>query len=339
MRNLSLTRWTARAESLRAMWMSYEAVLDVLETISNTASVDAKGKAAATGLSCKLLRVDFVVMRIILWKTKVLTESLQAKDFNIVDAMQVLKGTITSLEDIRKDDASIANQIQASIEILSSKGVDAHGEFSRLHRPRRGPHRLDENADTAADISMVAFYEKEFKAVLDTLIQQYKENMKVCLKKVYASIVLQPPLSPNHNDADLKELLGLFPKQAPDQAAFAAEFEVFVNVVNITEGNTETGATIVSLADAAAEAEKRKHLFPLTNRIYRLALTAPVTVATNERTFSKLKIVKTALRNSTRDDRLFNLILLNCEKDITDTIDLDCLVDKWSTKTKRHIDL
>ena len=143
--------------------MSYEAVLDVLETISNTASVDAKGKAAATGLSCKRLRVDFVVclmfMRIILWKTKVLTESLQAKDFNIVDAMQVLKGTITSLEDIRKDDVSIANQIQASIEILSAKGVDAHGEFWRLHRPRRRPHRLDENSATAADISMVAFYE------------------------------------------------------------------------------------------------------------------------------------------------------------------------------------
>ena len=187
--------------------------------------------------------------------------------------MQVLRGTITSLEDIRKDDASIASQIQASIEMLSAKGVDAHGEFWRLHPPRRRPHRLDENSATTADISMVAFYEKEFKAVLDTLIQQYKENMKACLKKVKAlSIVLQPPLSSNHNDADLKELLALFPKQAPDQAAFAAEFEVFVNVVNMAEGNTETGATIVSMADAAAEAEKRKHLFPLTNRIYRLAL-------------------------------------------------------------------
>ena len=60
--------------------------------------------------------------------------------------------------------------------------------------------------------------------------------------------------------------------QAPDQAAFTAEFEVFVNVVNE--------------ADAAKEAEKRKHIFPLTSRVYRLALTAPVTVAGNERTFS-----------------------------------------------------
>ena len=35
--------------------------------------------------------------------------------------------------------------------------------------------------------------------------------------------------------------------------------------------------------------------------------------------------------------RLFNLILLNCEKDITDSIDLNCLVNKWSTKNKRLI--
>ena len=125
-------------------------------------------------------------MRIILWKAKVLTESLQAKDFNIVDAMQVLRDIITSLEDIRKEDASIANQIQASIEMFSAKGVDAHG------RPRSRPHRLDENSATTADISMVAFYEKEFKAVLDTLIQQYKENMKACLKKVKALALNSP---------------------------------------------------------------------------------------------------------------------------------------------------
>ena len=114
--NLSLTRWTARAESLRAMWISYEAVIDVLRKISNDDSVDAKGKAAATGLLANILRVDFVVslmfMRIILWKTKVLTESLQKEDLNIVDALEAVNGTVKSLEDIRKDDEGILNQPQ-----------------------------------------------------------------------------------------------------------------------------------------------------------------------------------------------------------------------------------
>ena len=102
LRNLFLTRWTARAESLRAMctWISYEAVIEVLRKISNDDSVDAKGKAAATGLLAKVLRVDFVVslmfMSIILWKTKILTESLQKENLNIVDALEAVNGTVKS---------------------------------------------------------------------------------------------------------------------------------------------------------------------------------------------------------------------------------------------------
>ena len=63
------------------------------------------------------------------------------------------------------------------------------------------------------------------------------------------SIILQPPLSSQHEESDVKDLLNLFPHQAPDQAAFSAKFEVFVNVVN--EGNTTN--PIQSLAEAAKE--------------------------------------------------------------------------------------
>ena len=95
LRNLSLTRWTARAESLLAMWILYEVLIEVLRKISNDDSVDAKGKAAATGLLAKVLRVDFVVslmfMRIILWKTMILTESLQKENLSIVDALAEYK--------------------------------------------------------------------------------------------------------------------------------------------------------------------------------------------------------------------------------------------------------
>ena len=150
------------------------------------------------------------------------------------------------------------------------------------------------------------------------------------------SIIFQPPLSSQHEESDVKDLriLNLFPHQAPDQAAFT-EFEVFVNVVN--EGNTAN--PIQSLAEAAKEAEKRKHISPLTSRVYRLALTAPVTVAGNERTLSKLKTVKTVLHNSMSEHRLQNLISLNSERDITDSVDLDLLVEKWCMKTNRRINL
>ena len=42
-------------------------------------------------------------------------------------------------------------------------------------------------------------------------------------------------------------------------------------------------------------------------------ITLPVTVATAERSFSKLKIIKNYLRNSISQDRLTNISILNIE--------------------------
>ena len=39
-----------------------------------------------------------------------------------------------SLEDIRKDDKGILNQIQASTDVLSRNDVDVPAEFAKLHQ-------------------------------------------------------------------------------------------------------------------------------------------------------------------------------------------------------------
>ena len=66
-------------------------------------------------------------MRLVLWKTKVLTEVLQGTNLNIVDAINTVKATIESLEAMRSDEEGIRNQIQASAAVLAAKGVE--GEF------------------------------------------------------------------------------------------------------------------------------------------------------------------------------------------------------------------
>ena len=77
--------------------------------------------------------------------------------------------------------------------------------------------------------------------------------------------------------------------------------------------------------------------FPLTNKAFRLLMTAPVTVAKDERTFSRLKLIKTYLRTSMTDHRLESLILMSCEKDLTDTINLDSIAEKWAALKARRI--
>jgi len=53
-----------------------------------------------------------------------------------------------------------------------------------------------------------------------------------------------------------------------------------------------------------------------------MAFTAPVTVASNERIFSKLKLIKNYLRSTTCKERLNSLMILNAEKDILDNLNI-----------------
>ena len=98
---VSNTRWRARAESINAVWISYEEVKKSLETITESENLDRKTKLSATSLDNKMESADFIAimfMENIITKTKQVTEALQAPDFNTVDALTIVGSTIQSLK-------------------------------------------------------------------------------------------------------------------------------------------------------------------------------------------------------------------------------------------------
>ena len=70
---------------------------------------------------------------------------------------------------------------------------------------------------------------------------------------------------------------------------------------------------------------------------YQLALTSPVSVASNERSLSRLKLVKNYLRTLMTHERLDDLMIITCESDITDDLSLDELAEKWSRLKSRRM--
>ena len=67
--------------------------------------------------------------------------------------------------------------------------------------------------------------------------------------------------------------------------------------------------------------------------------TLPVTVASCERTHSKIKIINNYLRASMSDERLESLIQIAVEKDLADKIELGSLVDVFKTVKNRKLPL
>jgi len=61
LRNLSKTRWTARAESIKAVWTSFKGILQVLTDISIDKCIDNSTKTQALSLEKKILSFDIIV--------------------------------------------------------------------------------------------------------------------------------------------------------------------------------------------------------------------------------------------------------------------------------------
>ena len=68
----------------------------------------------------------------------------------------------------------------------------------------------------------------------------------------------------------------------------------------------------------------------------QIYLTLAVSVASCERSFSKLKLIKTYLRSTMGQNRLKNLAILSIEREQTESLDFDEVIDQFaSTKTRK----
>jgi hypothetical protein len=80
--NSSKTRWTAHTESVKAVWTSFEIILETLQEIFSSNLYDRKTKSQSVALFKKITTFDFIVsiifMKNVLYKLKALTEKLEA---------------------------------------------------------------------------------------------------------------------------------------------------------------------------------------------------------------------------------------------------------------------
>ncbi|CAF1536423.1 unnamed protein product [Didymodactylos carnosus] len=89
----------------------------------------------------------------------------------------------------------------------------------------------------------------------------------------------------------------------------------------------------------ACDLMKRNNRYPRAQLVFKYLLTIPVSIATNERSFSKLKIIKNYLRTTMSNERLFHLMLYATEKDKLDQLDLAALASDWGKMKDRRIEL
>ena len=210
-------------------------------------------------------------------------------DLNIIEALEALRPVISTLKHMRGDHESIDNEIKAAIIFGNRNGIDGEADFNRHHKPRAMPRRIDDRPESTVELNFATFYRKEFLQVLDVQTVALEDNLKVAFEIIKPAVsILMPPYSNDEaNQQMINALVQLFPAiSKPNEESLMLELGIFKR--HCMENRRDIQG-ITAITEHSAEL---KNLFPLTAKCMQLLLTAPITAASNERSFSKLNSFK-----------------------------------------------
>ncbi|CAI6356558.1 unnamed protein product [Macrosiphum euphorbiae] len=120
-----------------------------------------------------------------------------------------------------------------------------------------------------------------------------------------------------------------------------------------TNSTTHTSDTTLDLADLGnkdsgpcrpilteykkGKGKINKEAFPNLYKLLQIAITIPISSATCERSFSSMRRIKNWLRTSMLQQRFSDLSILNIERDLSNKIQTETVLDRYNTKTRKIV--
>ncbi|CAF3053147.1 unnamed protein product, partial [Rotaria sp. Silwood2] len=287
-KSLSDTRWTANYESIHAVIESYDEIIYCFHLIEEGDQFDKESKLQGKNLRNKFISYEIIVllkfMENITRTTNSLTVHLQSKQLDILSSMELITNTLKLIKMMRNDDQSLKNILLLGEKHIEPYDVDIDKEFNRLHRFRQPSCRIDPKPANVVQLTRESFYLKLFRVILDHLYTTYSDFLNVLNEKLKWFINVTPSRIENLTLNECKHMCGIIPKLTSPPLLFT-EFQLLSD--QIKECDDMNGISKLL--------QQFGHLYPKVSSVYNYILTLPITTATNERSFSKMKMIKNYL--------------------------------------------
>ena len=323
----SETRWSARSEAVKAIYEGLDELVGLLEKLSEDATMTPDTRSDAETLLAGILNFNFLVLlhfwNIILGKIDRVQKRLQDPTMNFKEAASDLESLEQELVNIRDNLSQVA--VDNGKTRCTTWGIEVD---RRIRRHRRMPGELARDAGLSA--------EEEIARVMNSVIDRLQQEISIRflrLKKLNTKFGFL---------LDVKTLLAETNVDTLRQNCL--DFGNFYDTdVNGHELCTEIGDCKMLLSTRTEVLPETPldllgfivsygdDVFPNLRISLQILLTIAVSIASCERSFSKLKLILSYLRASMGQDRLSDLALLSIERETLENINFDNVIDEFAT--------
>jgi len=327
------TRWGSHLTTLARIESMWNSVVKVLSMIHE----DERNTSRAGGLVRKMESFSFVLNMKLMLKvlriTNELSQLLQKKDQNIVQAMSLLVDVKTRLITLRNEGwQPLLDEVKS---FCIAKKIPVPNMDESI--PRWGRSRLDGNLITQEHHYRV----DTFLAALDAIITEMDHRFNEVSSEILVCFSCLDPKDSfsKFNVEKIARLTEIYDQDFStiDRSNIRDQLETFIlhmRRVDLFKDCQDFSSLAMKMV------EHERHIaFPLVYRLIELALLLPVATASVERAFSAMNIIKTDLRNRMADEWLNDLLLCYIEKEIFRSIDAKEIKNTFQATKNRRIDL
>lgn len=326
------TRWSSRIQALDALRSRYFDVIKILTYLSlNGKNYDEQREAK--GLINYFEKFSTIILIII--ESKVLepintvSKMLQGSHEDIEKSVLVLSSLLNQFQDLRNNWMLVKND---AIELSAQWNIEPSFPKKRLHRVKKffDELQVDERIENNEDCFKVEVFYRVMDLVINQLTTRFNSLQHLC--------TLFKCLSPSYlvesSDKHIMEGSELLQSAYPSDisSSFGPQlirFKMcFYNELKEITSIREV-AELILIHTAASSS------FSDIISACLIFLTLPLTTATAERSFSKLKLIKTYLRSSMSQHRLSSLATISIERKMACQLDLEKIIDQFANEKAR----
>ena len=256
---------------------------------------------------------------------------------NIESLIEKLVALRDSWKAIWSEAKLVASSLQVEVQLFRDRNITAR-KSTRFQYEGSSDENVIEMNETDESTEEAYFRKHIFYVVLDNVIGQLTVRFSAVkqISDTFSFLWNYQRISKEELECKATKLAEKYFKDISSKEDLVQEMNHTTMVHNANFDIKQLSA--LELLNALAE-YRLESIFPNLTVSLRMFLTVPTTIASAERSFSKLKLIKNYLTSSMGQDRLINLARLSIESDIARKIDFDDVICSFAKKKIRKATL